>query len=246
MGGPKKPKVTSADDYVAAQPVSHRPAMEQLRSLVHAVAPEATEKISYGIICFRHRYMLVGIGATKSAVSFHTMSPELVASIVDELRGIPHSGATLHFAPDEPLPTELITDLIRKREKENEERAASQSVPRNSTEHRTAALTAAGKAREVLALFERHHPGDHRPRQAIDAITAWATGERTLGMAEVRELSLAAHAAAREATSPAARFAARAAGHAVAVWHVPSHAEGAYIYAKKALNASDSKSSRQP
>jgi len=219
--------------------------MERLRSIVYSVVPEATEKISYGIICFKHHYMLVGIGATKSAVSLHTMNPRLVESMKDELGGIPHSGATLHFSPEEPLPTELITDLVRRRVRENEERAASQAVPRNSPEHHAAALMAADKAKEVLALFERHHPSDHRPRRAIDAITAWATGERALSMAEVRRLSLAAHSAAREATSPSARFAARAAGHAVATWHVPSHAEGADIYASKALNAATSTKSSQ-
>jgi len=77
----------------------------------------------------------------------------------------------------------------------------------------------------------------------IEAIRAWAKGQRKLGMAEVRKLSLDAHAAAREAGTDAATFAARAAGQAVATWHVPTHAAGAPAYAAKAVAAAEG---RQP
>ena len=90
---------------------------------------------------------------------------------------------------------------------------------------------------QVLPFFEKEHPNDDRPRQAIEAIVAWARGKRELGMAAVRKLSLDSHAAAREANTDAARFAARAAGHAVATWHVPTHAIGVPEYARKAMAA---------
>jgi hypothetical protein len=109
------------------------------------------------------------------------------------------------------------------------------AVLRNTTEHRTLALKAADDAERVLYIFEAEHPLDDRPRLAIDAIRAWARGERELGMAEVRKLSLNAHAAAREAATEAATYAARSAGHAVATWHVPTHAAGAPAYAAKAV-----------
>ncbi len=109
---------------------------------------------------------------------------------------------------------------------------------RNSYYHRLFALKAAKEAERVLPIFEKERPDDNRPRQAIEAIRAWAQGERELGMAEVRKLSLGSHAAAREAKSDAARFAARAAGHAVATWHVPTHAMGAPMYAWRAIAAS--------
>jgi hypothetical protein len=112
------------------------------------------------------------------------------------------------------------------------------SLERNSRYHRRFALLAAIEAERVLPLFERERPKDPRPRQAIEAILAWAQGKRDLGMAEVRRLSLGSHAAARAAKSEAARFAARAAGHAVATWHVPTHAMGVPMYACKAIIAS--------
>ncbi len=120
-----------------------------------------------------------------------------------------------------------------------------QAVKRETQEHKTLALDAAKEALRVLPLFESEHPRDDRPRKAIEAIQAWAKGTRELGMKEVRRLSLDSHAAAREATSDAARLAARAAGHAVATWHVPRHASGAHIYAQKAIAASQKPPSRK-
>ena len=49
--------------------------------------------------------------------------------------------------------------------------------------------------------------------------------------------SLAAHAAAREASDPAAVAAARAAGHAVATAHAADHCMGALLYGLNALKA---------
>lgn len=108
---------------------------------------------------------------------------------------------------------------------------------RNTYYHKLFGLKAAKEAERVLPLFEKERPNDNHPRQAIDAIKAWAEGKRELGMAEVRKLSLGSHAAAREAKSDTARYAARAAGQAVATWHVPTHAMGASQYAGKAIVA---------
>ncbi|MEK6969390.1 MAG: putative immunity protein [Nanoarchaeota archaeon] len=111
---------------------------------------------------------------------------------------------------------------------------------RDSYYHRLFGLKAAKEAERVLPLFEKECPNDNRPRRAIAAIKSWAEDKRKLGMKEVRKLSLDSHAAAREAKTDAAKFAARAAGHAVATWHVPTHALGAPMYAQKAICASRS------
>lgn len=116
----------------------------------------------------------------------------------------------------------------------NLEKPMSSKEWRDTYYHRLFGLKAAGEAERVLKFFEREHPEDPRPRAAIDALYAWAVGERTLGMKEVRRLALDCHAAARESGSDAARFAARAAGQAIATWHVPTHALAAFAYAAKA------------
>ncbi len=108
---------------------------------------------------------------------------------------------------------------------------------RDSYYHKLFGLKAAKEAERVLKYFEKERPGDLRPRRAIDAIRAWAEEDRALSMKEVRTLSLDAHAAAREVTSDAAKFAAHAAGQAIGTWHVPTHALGAFGYAGRAMIA---------
>jgi hypothetical protein len=124
------------------------------------------------------------------------------------------------------------------KQKEAPKPTGHRSVERNSRYHRLFALKAAEGAERVLPIFEKENPHDDRPRRALEAIRAWAQGRLELGMTEVRKLSLDSHAAAREARSDAARFAARAAGHAVATWHVPTHAMAVPAYVCKAIAAS--------
>jgi hypothetical protein len=102
-------------------------------------------------------------------------------------------------------------------------------------DQRSLATCAADCAERVLPFFEKAYPEDGRPRKAIEACRMWVrTGVFRMG--DIREASLAAHAAAREVKeNDAACFAARAAGQAVATAHVPQHAFGAAYYALKAI-----------
>jgi hypothetical protein len=101
-------------------------------------------------------------------------------------------------------------------------------------DHRLLAVWAAACAEHVLHLFEQAHPGDERPRQAIEQARAWARAEIT--MTQARTAAFAAHRAAREASGSATE-AARAAGHAVAVAHMADHELGAAAYAIRAVRA---------
>jgi DNA-binding MarR family transcriptional regulator len=85
--------------------------------------------------------------------------------------------------------------------------------------HHLLALWAAACAEHVLHLFEEALPGDDRPRHAIEQNHAWVRGKITMGQAH--KAAFAANAAAKE-VSDAAKYAAYAAGQAVAVAHVPA------------------------
>ena len=87
----------------------------------------------------------------------------------------------------------------------------------------------------VMPLFDAERPDDNRLRAALTGSAAFARSELTVGAA--RQLAFACHAAARDATDPAARATARAAGHAVAVAHMAAHARGVVRYTRSALVA---------
>jgi hypothetical protein len=100
---------------------------------------------------------------------------------------------------------------------------------------RTLALWAADCAEHVLGLFEAQRPHDDRPRKAIETACAWARGE--INCTPARAAAVAAHAAARAATDPAAIATARLCGHTAAIAHSARHAGGVPLYACKAVTA---------
>jgi hypothetical protein len=99
---------------------------------------------------------------------------------------------------------------------------------------------AAQSAQEVLEIFERAHPADSRPRDAIDAAWAFARGGKR-GKA-LRDAAWAAQKAGRDAVTTAAGDAARAAMcaasaaylHPLADAHQVKHILGAAAYAARA------------
>ena len=100
--------------------------------------------------------------------------------------------------------------------------------------HRLLAEWAAVCAEHVLHLFEREQPRDTRPRDAIDIGRPWIRGE--VRMRDAHRAAFVANAAARGLPHPA-KFAALAAGQAVAVAHVAAHDLGAAAYAIRAAFA---------
>ncbi len=101
-------------------------------------------------------------------------------------------------------------------------------------DHRLLAEWAAVCAEHVLPLFEPERPDDTRPRDAIGIGRAWIRGE--VRMRDAHQAAFVANAAGRGLPDPA-RFAALAAGQAVAVAHVAAHDLGAAAYALRAVAA---------
>lgn len=87
----------------------------------------------------------------------------------------------------------------------------------------------------ILPIFEKHCPGDIRPRSAIAAARDWFEGRKKLP--EVKNIILnECHAAARELDGiPAAQAAARACGQAAASFHTPTHSLGLAFYGTAAI-----------
>jgi uncharacterized protein YdhG (YjbR/CyaY superfamily) len=107
--------VASIDEYLEALPEDVRWELQRLREIIHSVAPEVTERVSYGIPIFRLNRDWVGIGATKGHCSFYLMSPPLAKKMKDELKEFKVSGATIHFQPGKPLPEALVRKILAAR-----------------------------------------------------------------------------------------------------------------------------------
>ena len=161
-----------------------------------------------------------------------------VAARIDEApRKPPILAASQGFAAgDSATGRSRLPDVRRRKALMRDKRfvAAHRGGPLTLTEHRLLAAWAADCAEHLLPLFERHC-SDSRPRLAIEVGRAWVRGELKTGVAQ--RATVAAHAAAREATDMAAVAVARAAGHAVATAHFADHSLGPVIYGAKAVEA---------
>ena len=110
-------------------------------------------------------------------------------------------------------------------------------------DHKSLAIWAADRAENFLPYFEKENPKDDRPRKAIEALRAWAKDELKCG--EVRKAAWAAHAAARVAKTDSAIFAARIAGQAASVAHIPTHSKGVTYYEEKLSKAKEKDNEKQ-
>lgn len=115
---------TNVDDYLAAVPEEARATLEDLCRTIGAVAPEATETISYQIPTLSYHGPLVGFAAFKKHCGFYVMSPTVMDAHKEELKPYGTAKATIRFPVDKPLPAALVKKLVKARMQENEARRA--------------------------------------------------------------------------------------------------------------------------
>lgn len=103
------------DEYLAGIPDDQRRALERLRELIRAAAPEAIETISYDRPAFRldGRYF-VGFGVTRNGCSFFTGRAPVDAHAA-ELATYRTWKGTINFRVDHPLPAGLVSRLVHAR-----------------------------------------------------------------------------------------------------------------------------------
>jgi uncharacterized protein YdhG (YjbR/CyaY superfamily) len=125
---PSRP--TSVDEYLARLPADQRAALHALRATIQRAAPNAEERLSYGICAFRDGGMLVGFGATRTHCALYLMSGRTVADHASLLEGYDTSKGTIRFTPDAPLPASLVRRLVKARLAENREDDGARATAR--------------------------------------------------------------------------------------------------------------------
>jgi uncharacterized protein YdhG (YjbR/CyaY superfamily) len=110
----------SVDKYIAAAPKAAQPLLRQLRELIRSGAPQAEEKISYGMPYYRYHGHLMYFAAFKNHVGlFPVGNTDKHLGMSEWVTG----KGTFRFPLDERLPVAEIRRLIKTRVKENEQKA---------------------------------------------------------------------------------------------------------------------------
>jgi uncharacterized protein YdhG (YjbR/CyaY superfamily) len=120
--GQEGPK--SIDEYIAGFPQDVQEKLQQIRMTIRRAAPDAQEKISYRMPTFYLKGNLVHFAAFKKHIGFFPTSTG-IAKFQRELGAYTTSKGTAQFPLDEPIPFDLITEIVKFRVQENLERAAA-------------------------------------------------------------------------------------------------------------------------
>jgi uncharacterized protein YdhG (YjbR/CyaY superfamily) len=108
--------VEQVQAYVAKLRPEMQRRLRQIRTLILAVAPNATEWFSYGIPGFRlDGRPFVWYAAFSEHVSLYPMTAPIRTTFAAELErlGLETSKGTIRFPLDRPLPTTLIKRLVK-------------------------------------------------------------------------------------------------------------------------------------
>ena len=114
---------SSIDEYMAGFPPQTQRALEGLRALIKASAPDATETISYAIPTFdlngRH---LVHFAAFAKHIGFYPTGSGIEA-FKEELKPYRSGKGSVQFPSGQPMPTDLIRRIVEFRVEENTRKA---------------------------------------------------------------------------------------------------------------------------
>lgn len=109
----------SIDEYIAAFSPDIQTRLQQLRIAVHEAAPEAEETISYQMPAFRQNGVLVYFAAFKNHIGFFPTAAGIEA-FKDKLSTYKTSKGTIQFPLNQPLPLDLIKEIVKTRVKQNQ------------------------------------------------------------------------------------------------------------------------------
>ena len=105
-------KINTIDDYIAGFDPEVQEALHELRHFIQSEAPEAKEKISYGMPAFYLNGNLIFFAAYKGHYSVYP-SPSETVEFEQELAPYRSGKGTLRFPMDQPIPWDTLRKVIQ-------------------------------------------------------------------------------------------------------------------------------------
>lgn len=123
----REPAPAAVESYFAQASPRFRPLLLRLRRAVREAAPDAEERISYGMVALRLNGPLVYYGAFRDHLSLFVGSPTVRKQFAKELQPFAAGKGTVLFTPEHPLPLPLVRRIVRARAAENRARKPARS-----------------------------------------------------------------------------------------------------------------------
>jgi len=115
---PDRAAANSIDDYIAGFPPETQKVLMELRALIKATAPDATEKITYRMPTFVLKRHLVYFAGYEKHIGFYPTGSGIEA-FKEELKPYKRGKGSVQFPLGQPLPTDLIRRIVEFRVEEN-------------------------------------------------------------------------------------------------------------------------------
>lgn len=119
---PEKESFHTIDEYISQFPMDIQEKLQQLRTVIKEEAPQAAEKISYQMPTFYLNGNLVHFAAFKNHIGFYP-APSGIAAFAEQLSQYKSAKGSVQFPLDEPLPLELVREIVRYRVQENQKQS---------------------------------------------------------------------------------------------------------------------------
>lgn len=116
MSNPK-----DVDAYIAAFPKRVQRKLKEVRAAIKQTAPNAEERISYGMPYYSYKGRLAYFAAHETHIGLY-LSPPVIEKFKNELGKHKTAKATVRFPLDREFPVSLIKKLIKAGLRNNEEK----------------------------------------------------------------------------------------------------------------------------
>jgi uncharacterized protein YdhG (YjbR/CyaY superfamily) len=117
----------NVDFYIADFPAETQELLQQLRDTIKKAAPEAEEGISYQMPAYKLNGMLVYFAGYKNHIGFYPTGSGIEA-FKHKMTAYKTSKGTVQFPLNQPLPLDLITEMVRFRVSENLKRLTAKQT----------------------------------------------------------------------------------------------------------------------
>lgn len=109
------------DEYIAQYPANLQEKLQEVRTIIRNTAPDATEKISWGMPTFFLNGNLIHFAMNKAHIGIYP-GPSSIQHFQDQLGDYKYSKGAIQFSLNKPLPKKLIADIVTFRIQENSQK----------------------------------------------------------------------------------------------------------------------------
>jgi uncharacterized protein YdhG (YjbR/CyaY superfamily) len=117
-------KFKDIDEYITGFPLETQKKLEQIRRTIKHAAPDAEETISYSMPAFKLNGSLVYFAAFTNHIGFYSL-PTGNEAFRKELSVYKTGRGSVQFPLDKPMPLGLISEIVKFRVAENQQKAKS-------------------------------------------------------------------------------------------------------------------------